>query len=239
MSDVTFNPLREGLQVERMPEPNAVVIFGASGDLTKRKLVPALYNLELEGLLPTAFAVIGFARRPIPDEEFRAQMLEGINLFSRNRPARPEVWQTFSEKLHYCAGNFDDPQAYQRLQTIPGIGKVLGLVLLYETHNISRFADVGNFVSYARLVRCSHESAGKKSLGKGNKIGNAHLKWAFSEASCLMIREVPQAARFVARKEKKHGKAKALSILAAKIGRGVYWMLKRKEAFDVNKFFAG
>jgi glucose-6-phosphate 1-dehydrogenase len=115
MSDVGLNPLREGLQVERMPEPNAVVIFGASGDLTKRKLVPALYNLELEGLLPNAFAVIGFARRPIPDAEFRAQMLDGIDNFSRNRPAKPEVWQTFSEKLHYCAGNFDDPAAYQKL----------------------------------------------------------------------------------------------------------------------------
>ena len=115
MSDVTMNPLREGLQVERMPEPNAVVIFGASGDLTKRKLVPALYNMELEGLLPNAFAVIGFARRSIPDEEFRAQMLDGINNFSRNRPAKPEVWSAFSEKLHYCAGNFDDPQAYQAL----------------------------------------------------------------------------------------------------------------------------
>ena len=115
MADTTNNPLREGLQVERMPEPNAVVIFGASGDLTKRKLVPALYNMELEGLLPNAFAVIGFARRSIPDEEFRAQMLEGINDFSRNRPAKPEVWQAFSEKLHYCAGNFDDPAAYQAL----------------------------------------------------------------------------------------------------------------------------
>lgn len=115
MADLTANPLREGLQVERMPEPNSVVIFGASGDLTKRKLVPALYNLELEGLLPNAFAVIGFARRPIPDDEFRAQMLEGINAFSRNRPAKPEVWQSFSEKLHYCAGNFDDPLAYQQL----------------------------------------------------------------------------------------------------------------------------
>src|SRR5262245_21765651 len=115
MADGSINPLREGLQVERMPEPNSVVIFGASGDLTKRKLVPALYNLELEGLLPNAFAVIGFARRPIPDDAFRAQMLDGINNFSRNRPAKPEVWAEFSQKLHYCAGNFDDPQAYQGL----------------------------------------------------------------------------------------------------------------------------
>ena len=115
MPDLSVNPLREGLQVERMPEPNTVVIFGASGDLTKRKLVPALYNLELEGLLPNGFAVIGFARRPIPDEEFRQQMLEGINAFSRNRPTKPEVWQTFSQKIHYCPGNFDDPEAYRGL----------------------------------------------------------------------------------------------------------------------------
>jgi glucose-6-phosphate 1-dehydrogenase len=115
LETVTANPLREGLQVERMPEPNAVVIFGASGDLTRRKLVPALYNLELEGLLPNGFGVVGFARRPIPDDTFRAQMLEGINAFSRSGPAQPEVWEAFSQKLHYCPGNFDDPAAYQRL----------------------------------------------------------------------------------------------------------------------------
>jgi transposase len=130
----------------------------------------------------------------------------------------------------------DDPQTYARLQTIPGVGKVLGLVLLYEIHDIARFGGVGKFISYARLVRCSHESAGKKSPGKGRKIGNGHLKWAFSEAACLMLREVPEAAAFVARKEKKHGKAKALSILAARIARTVFWMLKRKEAFDGKRF---
>jgi transposase len=133
----------------------------------------------------------------------------------------------------------DDPQTYHRLRTVPGVGPVLSLILLYEIHEIARFGGVGQFVSYARLVRCSHESAGKKSPGKGRKIGNAHLKWAFSEAACLLIREVPGAAAFVARKEKKHGKAKALSILAAKLGRAVYWMLKRREAFDVRKLFGG
>jgi glucose-6-phosphate 1-dehydrogenase len=118
MPDLTLNPLREGLQVERMPEPNTVVIFGASGDLTKRKLVPALYNLELEGLLPNNFGVVGVARRPIPDDEFRAQMLDGVNKFSRNRPAQPEVWQTFAPKLHYCQGEFHDAAAYQGLRAM-------------------------------------------------------------------------------------------------------------------------
>jgi glucose-6-phosphate 1-dehydrogenase len=116
MPDLATNPLREGLQVERTPEPNAVVIFGASGDLTRRKLVPALYNLGLERLLPNNFAVVGFARRPIPHDEFRKQMLDGVNAFSRSRPAQPAVWDNFSQGLFYSPGTFDDPAAYQRLQ---------------------------------------------------------------------------------------------------------------------------
>ncbi|MBF8284374.1 MAG: glucose-6-phosphate 1-dehydrogenase [Anaerolineales bacterium] len=118
MPDLTANPLREGLQVERTPEPNTVVIFGASGDLTKRKLVPALYNLDLERLLPNNFAVVGFARRPIPHDDFRKQMLEGVNAFSRNRPAQPEVWDNFAQNIFYSPGNFDDPEAYRQLAAL-------------------------------------------------------------------------------------------------------------------------
>src|SRR5947209_8301619 len=78
------NPLREGMRLERTPAPCVMVIFGASGDLTKRKLIPALYNLSRERLLPGGFSVIGYARRPIGDDPFRQQMLEGINEFSRS-----------------------------------------------------------------------------------------------------------------------------------------------------------
>lgn len=131
----------------------------------------------------------------------------------------------------------DDPQAFARLQTVPGIGPILALVLLYEIHDIRRFGTVQRFVSYCRLVKCAHESAGKLTSGKGNKIGNAHLKWAFSEASLLMLRELPAAKSFVARLEKKHGKAKAISILSARLGRTVYLMLKRQEAFDPTRFW--
>jgi transposase len=132
----------------------------------------------------------------------------------------------------------DDPQAYARLQTIPGVGKILALVLLYELHDVGRFPDVRNFVSYCRLVRPQHESNGKQTpAGRKKKIGNAPLRWALGEAACLMLREVPQAKTLVDRLTKKHGKAKALAILAAKLARAVYWMLKRKEAFDVTKCF--
>ena len=115
----------------------------------------------------------------------------------------------------------DDPQAYHRLRSIPGVGPVLALVLLYEIHDIRRFPEVGPFLSYARLVRCGHESAGKKQGTGGHKIGNAHLKWAFAEAACLFRRGNDQAKQWLARREKKHGKAKALGALAARLGRTV------------------
>jgi transposase len=131
----------------------------------------------------------------------------------------------------------DDPHAYHLLKTVPGIGQVLGLVLLYEIHDISRFPSVQDFVSYCRLVKCAKESAGKKYGTGGGKIGNAHLKWAFSEAALLFLREVPKAKQLVERLTAKHGKGKALAILSRKLGTTVYYMLKRNEAFNVNKFF--
>jgi transposase len=136
------------------------------------------------------------------------------------------------------AAKVDDPQAYARLRSVPGVGPVLALVLLYEIHDIRRSPEVGQFLSYARLVRCTHESAGKKQGTGGNKIGNAHLKWAFSEATCLLLRESEPAKRWLARREKKHGKARALGALAARPGRAVYHLLRKQEVFDSQRFFA-
>ncbi len=132
----------------------------------------------------------------------------------------------------------DDGNTFHRLRSIPGVGKILALILLYEIHDIRRFADVGKFLSYARLVRGSHESAGKKKGAPGKKIGNAHLKWAFGEAACLLVRHCTRGKAWLARKEKKHGKAKALAILAAKLGRAVYFMWRKREVFDEARVFA-
>ena len=131
-----------------------------------------------------------------------------------------------------------DPVALQLLRTIPGIGKVLSLVILYEIQDVRRFLQVGNFISYARLVKCQHESAGKKSGSRNNKIGNAHLKWAFSEAAVLFLRDYKPAKDYHHKLVSRYGKAKALSIIAQKLGRTVYFMLKRKEVFDPNRFFS-
>ena len=96
------------------------------------------------------------------------------------------------------------------------MGKILALVILYEIHDINRFPKVGNFISYARLVKCAHESAGKRKTGKNSKIGNVHLKWAFSEAACLFLplRGNERAKLYHQKLVSRYGKAKALSIIA-------------------------
>jgi transposase len=128
-----------------------------------------------------------------------------------------------------------DPVSYALLQTIHGVGRILALVMLYEIENIRRFASVQDFVSYSRLVKCAKESNGKKCGSGGSKIGNAHLKWAFSEAAVFFIKFNDPAKKYLDRLTNKHSKSKALSILAHKLGRAVYFMLKNKEAFDQNK----
>ena len=131
-----------------------------------------------------------------------------------------------------------DPQGMRILQTVYGIGKVLAMVILYEIHDIGRFPRVQDFASYARLVKCAKESAGKRYGSSGKKIGNRHLKWAFSEAAALFLRGNPAAQRYKQRLASKHGKSKALSILAHKLGRAVYYMLQRNQAFDMQRFLA-
>ncbi len=132
----------------------------------------------------------------------------------------------------------DDADSYFRLRSIPGIGRILGLVILYEIHDIDRFPRVQDFVSYCRLVKSAKESAGKKLGTSGKKIGNAHLKWAFSEAAVLFLRRNPEAVKYRDKLARKHGKAKSLTILAHKLARAAYHILKRKEVFHPEVFFA-
>lgn len=129
-----------------------------------------------------------------------------------------------------------DANTFYRLRSVPGIGKILALVMLYEIHDIDRFPRVQDFVSYCRLVKCAKESAGKRYGSSGKKIGNAYLKWAFSEAAVLFLRNNEAGQKYLARLETKHGKGKALTILAHKLARAVYYMLKRETAFNMDIF---
>ena len=108
------NPLREGLATKAVPQPCAIVIFGATGDLTHRKLVPALYNIAADGEMPPAVAVIGFARRPKTDEQFRKEMEEATRQFSR-QTVRDEIWNGFARSLFYHQSEFGDEAGYKSL----------------------------------------------------------------------------------------------------------------------------
>jgi len=109
------NPLREGLRLERIPEPCTMVIIGVTGDLAQRKLAPALYNLMLGGFLPAEFTVVGFARRDLTDESLGEYLRDAVNKYSRNRPVKPAVWSSFARSVQYQRGEFHDPAAFAEL----------------------------------------------------------------------------------------------------------------------------
>src|SRR2546422_4717454 len=140
-----------------------------------------------------------------------------------------ELYITRTAKTH-------DVQTFARLQSVPGIGQILALVILYEIQDIARFPRVQDFVSYCRLVKCAKESGGKRLGTSGKKIGNVHLRWAFAEAAVLFLRHNQPGKAYFAKLEHKHGKAKALTVLAHKLGRAVYYMLTREQAFDLTRF---
>ncbi|MDA0207497.1 MAG: glucose-6-phosphate dehydrogenase [Acidobacteria bacterium] len=107
--------------------PNAMAIFGASGDLTKRKLIPALYNLRQDGLLPDDFAIIGISRREMSDEEFREKLREDMAKFATVK-TDPAIWDWLADRVHYMAGDAADPDTYRRLrERLEGFGKTAGI----------------------------------------------------------------------------------------------------------------
>jgi transposase len=122
------------------------------------------------------------------------------------------------------------------LQTIHGIGRILALTILLEIGDITRFDTVQQFASCGRLVKCKAESAGKTYGTQGNKIGNMHLMWAFTEAAVMHLKGNPKAQVHLEKLQRRMSKAKALSVLAHKLGRCVYHMLKNQQVFDEQRF---
>ena len=114
MTETVENPLLEGLELRRTPEPCVLVIFGASGDLTKRKLFPALYALAVRHMLPERFAVLGSARSELSDEEFRAQMAEAVREHGRD-DFREDVWEELAAATHYVPTQFGEDEEHNRV----------------------------------------------------------------------------------------------------------------------------
>ena len=110
----SLNPLREGISIRAVPQPCTIVIFGATGDLTHRKLVPALYNLAADGDLPPAVTIVGFARREKSDDRFRNELENASRKFSR-QTVRDDIWKTFAESIFYHRSEFEDEGGYKTL----------------------------------------------------------------------------------------------------------------------------
>ncbi|HET6280280.1 MAG TPA: glucose-6-phosphate dehydrogenase, partial [Polyangia bacterium] len=164
------NPLREGLVEERIPEPTTMVIFGASGDLTKRKLLPALYSLTRERLLPGRFAVVGYARRPMDDDAFREEMRRGCEEFARRRPIDPELWATFARNIFYQEGTYDDPASFVALkQRLGEVERALGLPgnrVFYLSTPPSSFATVVRNLGVSGLVPRASATGGEGAFSR-------------------------------------------------------------------------
>lgn len=161
MTECTFtNPLTETNRSFKTAESCILVIFGATGDLTARKLIPALYNLAKEGQLPGHFACVGFARRLQTHDQFREEMLQAVNQFSRSKPVDIELWKTFREQLFYLQSNFDDDQGYEKLhEFLQKLDTQLGTKgnrVYYLSVQPSYFTEIVEKLSHHHLIYSPH-----------------------------------------------------------------------------------
>src|SRR2546423_13287454 len=168
------NPLREGLSARAVPQPCTIVIFGATGDLTHRKLVPALYNLAADGDLPPAVEIVGFARRPKNDDEFRRELEEATRNFSR-QTVRDEIWKNFAQSIFYHQSEFEDESGYKalakRLDEIDKNHGTRGNRLFYFAASPDQFQP--NF-QHLKTAALNQKRKGRRGGGIVEKtIGNA------------------------------------------------------------------
>src|ERR1022692_2044348 len=136
-------------------EPCSIVIFGASGDLTARKLIPALYHLFKEKQMPPSFRVVGFARREKTDESWRQELRTALDQFSRTKPVEETVWKQFSANIFYCQGDLGDAAAYKKLEgmlTSFGSGPLRENLLFYLATQPSQFGQVVEQIHRAGLL---------------------------------------------------------------------------------------
>ena len=188
------------------------------------------YNLEPLGCIAKPSMRVDLLQK-FPDPVVR-RMVE-VDLVTIEHYEK--LLDTLERQLEKVATSHD-PVSLALLKSIPGVGKILGMVMLYEIEDIARFPREQDFASYCRLVKPAKESNGKHYGHSGKKIGNAHLRWAFGEAVVLMLKGNKPVQQILQKLASKHGKGKALAILAHRLGRAVYYMLKNQVPFDQERF---
>ena len=218
-------------KTRRAVEPCTVVIFGASGDLTARKLVPALYHLALEKLMPEPFSIIGFARREKTDESFRQELREALDKFSRTKPVDEEVWTKFSANLRYCQGDMADPAAYQKLKDIiSGLPheKLKQNLLFYLATNPSQFGEVVENLSNVKLLQKAESGTTPERLVVEKPFGH---DLASAEAlNAELTRYVHE--RQIFRIDHYLGKETVQNILTFRFSNGIFERLWNRESIS-------
>jgi glucose-6-phosphate 1-dehydrogenase len=178
--------------------PTATVIFGATGDLTHRKIIPAFYHLVKNKLLPDDFAIIGFARRPKSDDDFRKDLHEALLEFSHTKPVDEEIWKKLAAHIYYFQGELDDPEAYkklaQKLKSLPESPKIGENYLFYLATSPNYFGQAAQNLAAAGLAsqhdgtrrRLIVEKPFGEDLESAQKL-NRDLQGAFSETDIFRI----------------------------------------------------
>ena len=178
--------------------PTVAVIFGATGDLTHRKIIPAFYHLAKNKLLPEDFAIIGFARRPKSDDDFRKDLDEALQEFSHTKPVDEEVWKKLARHIYYFQGELDDPNAFknlaEKLKSIPEATKIGENYLFYLATAPNYFGVVAQNLAAAGLASrhdgTRHRLIVEKPFGEDLKSAeelNHTLQGAFSETDIFRI----------------------------------------------------
>ena len=212
------NPFQDPLRFERRVPPCAIVIFGANGDLTKRKLIPALYRLAYESRLPSGLAIIGNSRTGMSDEAFRERMKEALQEFLENTPFEERLWSDFCQNLFYFAGDLHQPETYdklaQRLEEVSQSRHTEDNVLFYLSTQPSHYEAAIKGIGYAKLQqgRGWRRIVVEKPFGHDLKTArdlNAKLQEVFDEHNIYRI-------------DHYLGKETVQNVLAFRFGNGIF-----------------
>ncbi|HKE27778.1 MAG TPA: glucose-6-phosphate dehydrogenase [Bryobacteraceae bacterium] len=224
----TENPFQDPLRFERRVPECAAVIFGANGDLTRRKLMPALYRLAYDRRLAAGFAVVGISRTPLTDEQFREKMLEAVKEFSEDTRFDEDVWRAFAAGLHYVAGDIGDPGLYQRLgqklAELEADHQTGGNVLFYLSTQPSQYAPIAAGLGSAGVNqgrgwrRLVVEKPFGHDLASARELSD-HLHKVFQESSVYRI-------------DHYLGKETVQNILAFRFGNGIFEPLWNRRYID-------
>jgi glucose-6-phosphate 1-dehydrogenase len=225
------NPLREGLRLERVPDPCSMTLFGATGDLAHRKVVPAIYHLWRTNLLPHDFALVAIGRRPYTDDAFRAELRASLELHSRILPIDEAAWRSLASRISYFRLDFDDPEGFDalaaRLDELDHERDVIGNRLFYLATQPSQFAVIVGQLGRVGLDHERHDGGWRRIVVE--KPFGRDL-----ESAIKLNREIGKVfrERQVYRIDHYLGKETVRNLLVFRFGNGIFEPLWNRRYVD-------